>query len=399
MNREFLRIGTAFYKITRKPGIHGDENRIIIPWNRQTIIDDHGKDELANIDKYDGFTVVPSHTNYQKVYGQFYNKYHELSHSKKSFSNDKICYSFEFLEHVFNEQIEIGLDYLSILWHYPTQILPILCLVSEERSTGKTTFLNWLKLLFQDNMTLNKNEDLRSRFNADWTDKLLIAVDEVLLDRKEDSERLKNLSTAQNYKTESKGKDKVESQFFGKFILCSNNETNFILIDEKEIRYWVRKIPSIENPTPDLLNHLKSELPYFIDYLEKRVISTKRKSRMWFSKEDIYTESLKKLVQGTKLSLEKELIFLLEDMMEEYETDTIDLSYNDLSELFSKTKISINRKEIRRIVQDKWKLSTTNSSYDLYYKCIDPTTNSWKVGKENRRGRFYRFTKDLIKNV
>ena len=35
----------------------------------------------------------------------------------------------------------------------PVQKLPILLLVSEERNTGKTTFLNFLKALFQDNVT------------------------------------------------------------------------------------------------------------------------------------------------------------------------------------------------------------------------------------------------------
>ena len=56
-------------------------------------------------------------------------------------------------------------------------------------------------------MTINNNEDFRSRFNSDWASKLIIAVDEVLLDKREDSERLKNLSTAKSYKTEAKGKD------------------------------------------------------------------------------------------------------------------------------------------------------------------------------------------------
>ena len=45
------------------------------------------------------------------------------------------------------------------------------------------------------------------------------------------SERIKNLSTAKTQKAEAKGKDKVEGDFFGKFILCSNNEDNFIKID------------------------------------------------------------------------------------------------------------------------------------------------------------------------
>ena len=49
-------------------------------------------------------------------------------------------------------------------------------------------------------------------------------VDEALLNRREDSERLKNLSTTLSYKVEAKGKDRNEIGFFAKFVLCSNNE-------------------------------------------------------------------------------------------------------------------------------------------------------------------------------
>ena len=63
--------------------------------------------------------------------------------------------------------------------------------MSDERNTGKTTFLNLLKSIFGGNVTFNTNEDFRSQFNDDWTGKLLICVDEVLLNRREDSERIK----------------------------------------------------------------------------------------------------------------------------------------------------------------------------------------------------------------
>ena len=36
---------------------------------------------------------------------------------------------------------------MKILYEHPTQILPILSLVSNERGTGKTTFLNWQSIL------------------------------------------------------------------------------------------------------------------------------------------------------------------------------------------------------------------------------------------------------------
>jgi phage/plasmid-associated DNA primase len=82
------------------------------------------------------------------------------------------------LQQIFGDHLELGLDYLSILWKKPTQHLPVLCLVSNERNTGKTTFLNWLRMLFENNVGVIKKEDFKSRFNDAWVNKLIIAVDE-----------------------------------------------------------------------------------------------------------------------------------------------------------------------------------------------------------------------------
>lgn len=126
-------------------------------------------------------------------------------------------------------------------------------------------------------MTINKNEDFRSRFNSDWAGKLIVAVDEVLLDKKEDSERIKNLSTSNHYKLEGKGVDKAEIEFFGKFILCSNNEENFIKIDDLEIRYWVIKVNPFAKENPDLLEQMRKEIVSFAYHLSHREIETQRK--------------------------------------------------------------------------------------------------------------------------
>ena len=64
--------------------------------------------------------------------------------------------------------------------------------------------------------------------DSDWMGKLLICVDEVLLNRREDSERIKNLSTARSYKAEAKGRDRREVEFFGKFVLCSVSYTHLL---------------------------------------------------------------------------------------------------------------------------------------------------------------------------
>lgn len=396
----YLRIGTEYYKIVDKPDIQGDTTKVIIPWKRLTIVDDHGKDTLAKIDKYEGFTVKPAHNNYEQEIKGFYNKYMPLSHKIRTVVSEKdFELTLNFLKHIFGEQFEIGMDYLTILWQYPTQILPIFCLISEERQTGKTTFLNWLKLIFEDNMTINKNEDFRSRFNADWTEKLIIAIDEVLLDRREDSERIKNLSTAAFYKTESKGRDKIETAFFGKFILCSNNEKNFIFIDDKEIRYWVRKVPSIANLDPNIFDKLKDELNDFVSYLSTRKIKTTKKTRMWFTKDQIRTEALEVLVKGNKYSLETELILLLKELFEDFEKDELYYTLSNLIEFLRQTGQRSSRQELSNIITEKWKLESKNSSYKWYRRILQPEMSEWFIQSTTVKGRFYTFKKEFIDSL
>ena len=187
----YLRIGTTYYKIVFRPLASGDKIETLMPWSLDCIKQDHTKDFISTIPRFDGFCLVPSHMDYKRRIDNFYNRYYPFVHEPK-----KEGYPTQilvFLNHIFGEHIEIGLDYFKILLLAPTQILPILCLVSKERNTGKTTFLNFLKAVFGDNMTINSNEDFRSNFNAEWANKLIIGVDETFLDKKEDSERIKNL--------------------------------------------------------------------------------------------------------------------------------------------------------------------------------------------------------------
>ena len=254
---EFIRVGTTLYKIVDQPLIDGGRVKKRIAWNSETLRQDYGKDRMATVPKYDGFCTVPDHVGYKPVVGKFLNLYEPIGHRPQEGSFPCIR---SLVEHIFGEQYELGMDYLQLLYLQPVQKLPILLLVSEERNTGKSTFLNFLKAIFQDNVTFNTNEDFRSQFNSDWAGKLLIMVDEVLLNRREDSERLKNLSTTLSYKVEAKGKDRNEIGFFAKFVLCSNNEHLPVIIDAGETRYWVRKIGRLQCDDTDFLQKLKDEI-------------------------------------------------------------------------------------------------------------------------------------------
>lgn len=160
----FVRVGTTLYKLADMPLVGGGFVRKRIVWNNETLRQDYGRDYLATVPKYDGFCTVPDHVNYQPVVGSFLNLYEPTGHHPKQ---GEFPHIEALARHIFGEQYELGMDYLQLLYLHPIEKLPILLLVSEERNTGKSTFLNFLKALFGGNVTFNTNEDFRSQFNSD----------------------------------------------------------------------------------------------------------------------------------------------------------------------------------------------------------------------------------------
>ena len=392
---DYMRIGTTYYKTIRKPMASGDSAISMVVWSKECIKQDHGNSFLSSIPKYDGFCFVPSHLNYERVIGNFYNRYNPFTHQpKEGYPTQTLL----FLNHIFAEQLDLGLDYIKILLTHPTQMLPILCLVSSERNTGKTTFLNFLKAIFCDNMTLNSNEDFRSNFNAEWAHKLIIGVDETFLDRKEDSERLKSLSTSKYYKIEAKGQDRQEIEFFGKFILCSNNEDNFIFMDQGEIRYWIRKLPPLVYANKNLLGELQEEIPFFLSYLIERPYSTKSTTRMWFRPEQIATQALKRVKRYNRNKLEVEMSQILLFILDTNDHLTeICFCLSDMQDwLMKKGFRGYDSGAIKRVLQDEWKLqpSDNSNSYQQFRIIGDGTTYEF-----TQKGRFYRLMKREILNL
>jgi hypothetical protein len=52
------------------------------------------------------------------------------------------------------KNLDIALDYLQIIYQQPWRKLPIICLVSKENSTGKSTFGNFLRTHAGQQMSL-----------------------------------------------------------------------------------------------------------------------------------------------------------------------------------------------------------------------------------------------------
>lgn len=387
-----MRVGTTLYKVVNQPCASGGYEKRRVIWNNSTLRQDYGKNYLATVPKYDGFCTVPDHLNYRKEIDGFLNLYEPIEHTPQigDFPNIR-----SLVLHIFGEQYNLGLDYLQLLFLQPLQKLPILLLVSEERNTGKSTFLNFLKAVFGDNVTFNTNEDFRSQFNSDWAGKLLIVVDEVLLNRREDSERLKNLSTTFNYKVEAKGKDRTEIAFFAKFVLCSNNEYLPVIIDAGETRYWVRKINPLQNDDTNFLQKLKEEIPAFLFFLTQRELSTEKESRMWFNPKLTHTAALQKIIRSNRNRLEIEMAELFLDIMSNMNVESVSFCLNDLMTLLIYSQVKAEKYQVRKVVQEVWKLTSAPNSLSYTAYEIAPTRDCHYETKR-KTGRFYTITKEQL---
>lgn len=389
---EFIRVGTAYYAIIERPTLNKTTEKVMLPWNKETIVNDFGKDFISNIKKYYGFCCIPQHINYSREIADFYNIYHPIEYQVQR-SNDelallesKLQFTLDFIRHIFGDQYNLGLDYFKILLEYPTQVLPVLVLVSKARETGKSTMLKYLRKVFSFNATYINAESFVNNFNSDLDGKLLVLIDEVVTDNQQITERIKFLSTADRNKIERKGRDKEEVESFYKFVMTSNFEDSFMKIDKEEIRFWVRKIPQIEK-NPDFLDLLFKEIPDFLNYLHTIPYSTTKKTRMWFTPEQIRTEALVKLMNSDKNKLQDEVLKLLREITERFEDDKICLTPMETCTMIKKLnkRSNIEANDVRTIFKN-W--GFTPSSNSNKYSGYDYQSYG-EITRLDRKGRYY----------
>jgi len=329
--KNYVRVGDDYYEKIKVPNKYKELETQLHHRAKTTIIDDHGKIFINHIHKFKAFCNVPDHINYQEVYHNCFNMYCRFEHEPEPGECD---ITLTFLEHIFEEHFNLGLDYLQLLFQRPTQILPILCLVSKENNTGKSTFAKWLKELFRQNMAIVGNADLSNDFNGFWSTKLIICCEEVFIDKKLIVERIKNLSTADRIIMNQKGRDQIEIEFFGHFILLTNNEDTFIHITEEDIRYWVRKLKKPIQDNTTILKEMIAEIPAFLNFLNKRQMSTQCESRMWFHPKLLITQALINVQYSSKSVVEKEIRVKLQNMFIDFAENIIYMTVSDIRREF-----------------------------------------------------------------
>jgi len=331
---DYFRVGDDYYKFVMIPNKYQQNERKFIRRLKTTITDDHGKGFTQFIAKYEAFCNVPDHVNFQQVFNNCFNVYAPFEHDPEEGECNSIL---EFVRHIFGDHYEYGLDYIQLLYQRPTQILPILCLVSKQNKTGKSTFIKLLKAIFTQNCTIVGNDDLGNDFNGFWATKLIVACEESFIEKKSIVEKLKALSTSDKMNMNKKGKDQEEIDFFAKFILASNNEDTFIFASRDDVRYWVRQVPVFSGKEKvNLLREMIDEIPAFLDFLNKRQMHTQNLTRMWFDEKLLKTEALEKLIHNSRPGLEKEIYEILKTIFIEFGESEILMTMKNANDMILK---------------------------------------------------------------
>ncbi len=359
MEIPYVRIGTEYYLIEDKP-VRWGTNKTITIWKKSELIEDHSKNILKIIPKYNGFCLEPDNLNYSQTHGRYFNLYSPFPHTPFSgrVTEADIPHTINLLKHVFADQLDLGIRFMKVIYEYPKQILPILSLVSKARETGKTTVIDWFQMLFGENCVLIKPSNLTSDFNLSFSTKNIILVDEAFLEKNSGIEKLKSITTAKNMLVNPKHANEYSIPFYGKVILCSNKEIDFAKIDTEEIRFWVRKLNTITTKkNVNILEDLFNEIPKFLRFLLQLPPIDFSRSRMVFTAEEIGTDELIKVKKDSRQVFIKDIeIRIREIFFEKSSEDIIYATAINIYDRWFKSNSYASPSLIKKLLEEEFKM-------------------------------------------
>jgi hypothetical protein len=375
----YIRVGCTYYKKILKTDRNGFSRSEMKFWKKEEILLDHGKDFLKLVPHYDDYVMKPNNRVYEPIVGKCINLYSEFIHLP---DEGEWEWTSTLLRHIFGDQYELGLRYMQILYLHPDRSTVILALVSSERQTGKTTFLNWINAMFGSNVALISSSDFLSGFNSQYATKNIIAIEETLFEKQLTIEKLKALATAKFVQINEKFVTPYKIPFYGKIILTSNNEDKFAKIEEEEIRFFVRKVGLPQKNNHAIEEALIQEIPAFLYYLTTLPSVDWSVSRSGFSKEELKNKSLAAVVKESKSSLCKDLEMYITEYFNNHEHKEYVLATAiDIKNQFFYSNQRYEASYIRTVLKGEFKMKPEdNQKYDSFEEMAPRKT-----------GRPYRF--------
>lgn len=284
----YMKIGTTYYKKCRIPFNDGNDSYLgRIKTDKGTIQQQIGIEGLKKVKIYDWFCNIPNYKDHREAVGNFYNLQHPLpkpiyQSQVKEKQVENILSLFEHIgknatiEHN-GQQLEgkeLLLDYIQLLLFHrqgiAVQRLPILCLVSQEEGTGKSTFADFLiNELLGDNHIKIQNSNFSSDFNEPYVTRRATTIEEANFQKK-DLNNLKDLTGSDFIVVNGKNDKEHKAANILVLIMVSNDEKRFSFVSKDDTRHWVIKINTLNKKDVSIKDKIKSEISYFYKYLLDR---------------------------------------------------------------------------------------------------------------------------------
>ena len=389
--KSFILVGNDYFQKVVDKSPFGDVEINLYKREKGVITGRYGKNFIRVIPIYDGFANEPENDpdKYRQdiisekagIRSRLYNIYRPLEWRPAEGEWPTIQ---KFLHHVFDypntqgqTMFEFALDWIQMIYTNPTQPLPCICLVSKERETGKTTFLEFMHLIFSENFRVLDSERIGSRFNDGHVGKLVIGVDESLIDpenRGTVANTLKTLITNKTVISEGKGTASKPIANYAKLIMCSNDETNFIKIESEENRYAIIKVGTIQEKDPDFLSKMKEEIPAFLHFLKNRRLHHERKDRLWFDPIAFETEALLKIQERTAPMLERHIKGVIREQFEYSGKETLRFPFSFIKDRVSLRYNRADTEKIKDWLHDHGYKTGNANTYSYYNESGTATT-------------------------
>ncbi len=417
---KYFRAGADWLKIVKIPNYENKPMEEIVKWKVGEIQRDYKRFPgfMDQIPKYDSFFSRPGWLpgTYKRVMHGCLNLMMPLTHELRE---GRFDHTIEFLKHLFQgkgdirynettkqyeelniegDPFSVALDYLTLQFCKPTQMLPVPILVSKEFETGKTSFLDWLSMIYGSNAVVLDNATFKMSFNSHYIGKFIIGLDEGFLDvdKKAEKERLKQLATSKEQQLQYKGVDNKKIAYFGKLIICSNDADNVMKIEEGENRWFIVKVPVLKKKDPDMMEKIKAEIPAWLDYLAKRKVFHQKKTRIWFDDKLIMTEQYHKIIQMTKDHFEQTFEEWIKEQFITYGCAVLRYSMKDILEAMNDPKVvkyKTDGKKVLYYLEEKRKMQKIKGRYQIPIG-FDRDMNSDftdRVNYKKENGRYYEF--------
>ncbi len=273
----YVKVNGTYYKKVAYKEPSGEIALNLIATSVAAIKEDLSSDDIKLIPQYDGFANIPENApaSYHRiVYAEkdgiqsaLYNLYSPVCHRPAAGEWNNID---KVLRHLFGgDDYQKAILYLKNLYINPAMRQPILCLFGGQ-STGKTTFLQLLKAIYEENMRILDLERIRAKFNWSWAGKLIIGVDEAFCDDNDlqtVKSCLKSIQTNETITINRKGAYEETLPNFTKTIVCTQDGRLANMVSD--LGGWtcpVSTIPGGERD-PHILDKIIAEIPAFLEHL------------------------------------------------------------------------------------------------------------------------------------